>query len=319
MADEHIVFFATDIHGSEVCFRKWLNAAQGYGADVLVMGGDITGKAIVPLHPRNGSWHARWRGEAVTLAGDGQVAAFERRVADAGAYIWRCDPDEADERFADDAATDALFERLATERIRGWVELADERLGASGAAAYAIAGNDDPEAVDEALAAGKRLVHADRRVVWIDDWLPMLSFGDSTPTPWDSPRELPEEEYGRVLDDLAADLPDPEQAIFNVHMPPYDSALDMAPEIDEELRVRYSPAGEVRQAPVGGRAVRAAIERFQPLLGLHGHVHESRGRAKLGRTVCFNPGSDYTQGVLRGLIVRLSRRRGVRDYVFTAG
>jgi Icc-related predicted phosphoesterase len=319
MPDDRVLFFATDVHGSEVCFRKWLNAAEGYGADVLVLGGDITGKVIVPVHPRNGSWYARWRGEEVTLDGEGELRAWERRVADDGAYAWRCDPDEADATFADEAATEALFERLAGERMRAWVALADERLAMSGASAYAIAGNDDPEAVDAALAAGRRLVHADRRVVWIDDWLPMLSLGDSTPTPWASPRELPEEEYARTLEELAAELPEPERAIFNVHVPPYDSALDLAPELDDELRVRYSAAGEARQVPVGCRAVRAAIERLQPLVGLHGHVHESRGRAKLGRTVCFNPGSDYTHGVLRGLLLRLSPRRGVRDYLFTTG
>ena len=147
----------------------------------------------------------------------------------------------------------------------------------------------------------------------------MLSLGDSTPTPWDSPREIDEEEYGKVLEQLAAELDVPEGAIFNLHVPPYDSTLDLAPELDEELRVRYSVTGEPKHAPVGARAVRDAIERYQPLAGLHGHVHESRGRAKIGRTVCFNPGSDYQQGVLRGVLLRLSPNRGIRDFTFTTG
>jgi len=162
-------------------------------------------------------------------------------------------------------------------------------------------------------------VNADRRVVWLDDWLPMASFGDSTPTPWDSPRELPEDEYEREVELLVSGLDDFERAIFNLHVPPYDSALDLAPELDDELRVRYTVAGDARTAPVGGKAVREAIERYQPLVGLHGHVHEGRGRARIGRTICFNPGSDYQQGVLRGVLLRLSSKRGVRDFTFTTG
>jgi Icc-related predicted phosphoesterase len=319
MASDILLFFATDIHGSEACFRKWLNAADGYGADVLVMGGDLTGKVVVPFHRRNGSWLARWRDDEVRLESRDEVAAFCRRVADAGAYAWESEPQEAENALADEDAAERLFSRLAAERVAKWVELAEERLAARAGRAFIIAGNDDPPEVDAALRHARALVHCDRRVVWIEDWLPMLSLGDSTPTPWNSPRELPEEEYEQVLAALLEQLGDPGRAVFNLHMPPFGSNLDLAPELDAELRVRYSAVGEMRQAPVGGRAVRAAIERHQPLLGLHGHVHESRGRAKIGRTLCFNPGSDYVQGVLRGVLVRVSAKRGVRDYVFTAG
>lgn len=319
MARDILLFFATDIHGSEACFRKWLNAAEGYGADVLVMGGDLTGKVVVPFHRRNGVWEARWRDDEVRLESEQEVAAFCRRVADAGAYAWEADPEEAAGTLADDEAADRLFARLASERVADWVELAEERLAARAGRAFIIAGNDDPPDVDDSLRRARALVHCDRRVVWIEDWLPMLSLGDSTPTPWNSPRELPEAEYEQALAGLLGQVGEPERAVFNLHLPPYGTPLDVAPELDEELRVRYSAVGEVRQVSVGGRAVRTAIERHQPLLGLHGHVHESRGRAKIGRTVCFNPGSEYGQGVLRGVLVRISPKRGVRDYVFTSG
>ena len=196
--------------------------------------------------------------------------------------------------------------------------LADERLDPS-VQAFVIAGNDDAAEVDLALAGGTRMQLAEGRVTWIDDWLPMISYGDSTPTPWDSPREVSEETYGAHLDALIDELDDVSHAIFNLHVPPHDTQLDMAPALDEQLRVRYSTAGDMMMAPVGSRAVRERIEREQPLLTLHGHVHESRGRVKLGRTVCFNPGSDYQQGILRGVLVRASARKGVRDYAFTTG
>jgi Icc-related predicted phosphoesterase len=119
--------------------------------------------------------------------------------------------------------------------------------------AFVIAGNDDAAEVDEALASGTRMRLAEGHVNWIDDWLPMISYGDSTPTPWDSPREVSEEEYGQRLDAMIAELDDPGRAVFNLHVPPYDTQIDMAPALDAELRVRYSTAGDMLLAPVGSQ------------------------------------------------------------------
>lgn len=316
---DRLLFFATDVHGSERCFRKWLNAAEGYGADLLVLGGDLTGKVIVPVHRANGGFVSRWHDADHHLDGPDALADFERQVADSGGYTWVCDPDEAAETFADDAATEHLFATLASERVARWVELAELRLAGGATRAFVIAGNDDPPEVDDALDSGRALENADRRVAWLDDWLPMVSLGDSTPTPWNSPREIDEEQYARDLEGLIGQLEDPRRAVFNLHVPPYDSSLDLAPELDAQLRVRYSAVGEPKLAPVGGKAVRAAIERHQPLVGLHGHVHEGRGRAKIGKTACFNPGSLYQRGVLSGVLLRIAQRKGLRDFTFTSG
>jgi Icc-related predicted phosphoesterase len=319
MSRDRYLFFATDVHGSSRCFRKWLNAAEAYGADVLILGGDITAKSIVPIERRNGGWAAHWRDEAYVLEGETEVASFEAQLSDLGAYGWRTTAEEAAALVGDEEAEHRLFTRLATERLREWVALAATRLASGRATAFAMAGNDDPPEVDEAFAGGGgALVLCDRRTVWIDDWLPMISMGDSTPTPWHTPRELPEPEYGAALEELVAQLDDASRAIFNLHCPPRGCEIDLAPELDAELNVQYS-LGEMRYAPVGSSAVRTAIERYQPLVGLHGHVHEGRGRHRLGRTECFNPGSDYKQGVLRGLVLRLSEKKGLRDYTFTMG
>lgn len=318
MARDRLLFFATDVHGSEACFRKWLAAARAYGADTLLMGGDLTGKVIVPVHARNGRHEARWRGAEHRLESRADLVAFARRVADAGAYVWHTEPDEAARAFADEQGTERLFAELTAERVREWVELAEDRL-TDDVQAYIMPGNDDPTDVDAALDRGARLRNAEQRVVWLDEWLPMVSYGDSTPTPWDSPREVSEEEYRRRVEQLVAELDDPSRAVLNLHVPPYGSRLDLAPALDEGKRVRYTAAGDTLLAPVGGHSVRECIERLQPRLGLHGHVHEARGRAKIGRTVCFNPGSDYQQGVLRGVLVRVSPKAGVRDYTFTTG
>ena len=313
-----LLFFATDLHGSEACFRKFLSAARVYGADTLIMGGDITGKLIVPVHPARGGHVARWRDVEHALATAAELEAFVRTVADAGGYAWLAERDEAAATFGDEDATEALLIRLAAERVRAWVRLADERV-AGGVQAFAMPGNDDASEIDAALAGGERLRATHGTVAWLDDWLPMVSYGDSTPTPWDSPREVTEETYAARLDELIALLERPGDAIFNIHVPPYGTQLDLAPELDAELRVRYGAAGDVLMSPVGSHAVRAAIEQAQPVASLHGHVHESPGRARLGRSVCFNPGSDYRSGVLRGVLVRVSRNRGVTDYAFTTG
>lgn len=318
MAKDRLIFFATDVHGSEVCFRKWLAAAKAYGADTLIMGGDITGKVIVPVLARSSGYVTHWHGQELYLETEGELAAFTREVADAGAYTWHAAPEQVAEVFADDDATEALFARLTAERVRDWVALAEDRLG-DDVQAFMIPGNDDAAEVDAELDRGTRLRNAEQRVVWLDDWLPMVSYGDSTPTPWDSPREVSEETYRSRVEALIAQLDDPARAVMNLHVPPHDSQLDMAPALDEERRVRYSAAGDMLMAPVGGHSVREVIERHGPLLGLHGHVHEGRGRSKIGRTVCFNPGSDYQQGILRGVLVRVSPRKGVRDFTFTTG
>jgi uncharacterized protein len=318
MARDRLLFFTTDMHGSEACFRKFLSAGRVYGADTLIMGGDITGKVVVPVHPAPHGHVARWRDTDHELATAAELGAFVRAVADAGGYAWLAERDEAAAIFADADATEALLIRLAAERVRAWVRLADDRLG-DGVQGFAIPGNDDANEIDAALAGGERLRAANATVAWLDDWLPMVSCGDSTPTPWDSPREVTEEAYAARLDELIATLDRPGEGIFNLHVPPYGTQLDLAPALDSDRRVRYTAAGDMLMCSVGSHAVRAAIERTQPVASLHGHAHESRGRARLGRTVCFNPGSDYWSGVLRGVLVKVSPERGVADYSFTTG
>ncbi|MDX6513728.1 MAG: uncharacterized protein QOE36_3232, partial [Gaiellaceae bacterium] len=75
----------------------------------------------------------------------------------------------------------------------------------------------------------------------------------------------------------------------------------------------------VETTPVGSTAVRAALESYGPRLSLHGHIHESRGVARVGRTIAINPGSEYGEGILRGLIIDWDREAGEIDYQFTAG
>lgn len=312
-----VIYYASDVHGSDKCFRKFLNAAQFYGANVLVMGGDILGKAIVFLEEiRPGVYTALHHERTIELTSPTDLTAFEKTMSDAGLYPYRCQPGEP-ERLRVSGEIDVLFERLMRERLQAWVTLADERLARSGVRCYIMGGNDDPPEVLAVLRNGRVVVDPDEQVVQLDDHSQMLSLGWSNPTPWHTPRECSEDELGRRIDALMVEVQRPEAAVMNLHVPPYGSGLDDAPELDASLRVQAS-LGQTRFKPVGSTAVRAAIERYQPLLGLHGHVHEAHASCKIGRTVCINPGSDFGEGVLHGALVTLNNGK-LKGYQMVSG
>jgi Icc-related predicted phosphoesterase len=305
------IYYAGDIHGSEQCWRKFLNAAGFYDAEVLILGGDLTGKALVPIVERRpGEWvaHALGRDELVTT--EEGLVELEKRVRFNGFYPYRCSTDEyrqldSDERFREHIIGTAM--KLELER---WMALADEKLAKSSVRCLVMPGNDDDFEIDTIIDRAGRIENPDGRVIPIDGYQ-LLSSAWANPTPWNSPRELPEDELETKLDELAATLDPNLPAIFNLHCPPYDSGLDMAPQLTDDLRV-VRKGGEQVLVPVGSRAVRSLIERHQPLLGLHGHIHESRNAITIGRTLCLNPGSLYAEGVIDGVLVDLDGDRVVR-------
>jgi uncharacterized protein len=297
------LFYAGDVHGSERCFRKFLNAAAFYDADVLIMGGDITGKVMTPLvEERPGRYTATVFGRTEKAKRPRDVEELEEQIRFNGFYPYRCTPEEYDRLAAEEAYREEVMSQVMLEGVRRWTQLADERLAGSSVRCLIMPGNDDELAIDEVLAS-ERVENPDGRVVRVGDYQ-LLSSSWANPTPWDSPREEPEEQlaarFERIASELDPDLP----SLFNLHVPPYETGLDTAAELDESLGV-VTAGGQPNLVPVGSRAVRDVITKYQPLLGLHGHIHESRNVAKLGRTTCINPGSNYADGVLDGALVEL--------------
>jgi uncharacterized protein len=148
----------------------------------------------------------------------------------------------------------------------------------------------------------------------------MISLGWSNPTPWDTPRETDEDHLSTMLEEAIAPLEDPQAAIFNIHVPPKDSTLDSCPKLDTSV---WPPApvlhaGEPEMHGAGSSAVAEAIRRHQPLLSLHGHIHESSAVNRIGRTICINPGSEYQDAALLGAIVALTPGKVVH-YQLTRG
>lgn len=311
------LFYATDVHGSERCFRKFLNAAEFYGADAVLLGGDITGKAIVPLVASNGRYEGQFLGDQVSVAEGEELEELEKRIANTGYYAWRCTREEHDAVEQDPSAQHDLFIGLIVDRVRAWTELAAERLGPKGIPCFINAGNDDPREIDNALDEAKWVKFLEGRVVELPDGTQVASCGYANMTPWACPRDISEEELGARLEAAISHLDDPASAIFNFHCPPYDTGIDAGPKLREDFSVTAG-AGGIEMHPVGSTACRAAIMRYQPPLGLHGHLHESRGATKLGRTICINPGSEYTEGILRGALIELHQGK-VKSHQFTTG
>jgi Icc-related predicted phosphoesterase len=310
-------YYASDIHGSELLWRKFLGAARFYGAEVLIMGGDIAGKAVVPIIERDGALYAP------EVTGDkafreDELPQLERRVRDLGLYPHRMTSDELVMTHADTSATSALFLRVMQQTLRRWLDLAAERLDLARTRLFVMLGNDDDPALRQILAESPAVVDPEDTVVELGEGIQMLSCGMANPTPWHSPREMPEEQLQMHLEELARQLYDPSRAVFNLHVPPVRTSLDTAPVLNEDM----SPViqgGSVLMGSAGSEAVRAVIETYQPLIALHGHIHESRGVTRLGKTVCVNPGSEYSEGVLHGALLELDGKKGLRRYQLTSG
>ena len=317
------LFYASDIHGSEPTYRKFLTAARFYEVDALVFGGDLMGKLLIPIVRDAGhTWRARLQGSDHHLTSKEELAQFTDKLATLGFYSFECDPDEYLWYEGNQERIDQKFDALAKERLAAWVELAEERLAGTHVRVYLCGGNDDTDNVLAALdeTAEDRVVNCENRVVELDDEHVMVTVGYSTPTPWDTPREKTDEELADIIGQAVASIKDPARAVFNFHCPPLNSGLDTCLKLDASV---WPPAPViVKGQPVhygaGSQAVADALQQHQPTVGLHGHIHEARGAARYGRTHALNPGSEYGEGILRGVIVAI-RAGEVVGHQFTSG
>lgn len=309
------VFFATDIHGSERCYRKFLAAARAYEADALILGGDIAGKGLVPIREENGTLSATVRGDSVTVprSDEERLRAEINRL---GFYSVIAGDDEVQRIEADRGHREAVFKDEIKKQVQAWCELAAERLPA-GVRCVITPGNDDPREIDAVLKAAERVDSPEGELFELGPVL-LASCGDVTPTPWNTEREYSEEELAGRLARILDAAPAGGRVVVNFHNPPYSSGLDFAAELDANL-TPVLRGGRPSIIPVGSHAVREAISKYRPVVGLHGHIHESRAAQKIGPTLCLNPGSDYSADVLRGVIVDFAADGSFLDFLFTTG
>ncbi len=308
------MFFATDIHGSEICWKKFLNAAAFYKADLVVLGGDVTGKVMVPIVAYPGYWEVTIRGERRRLETREELLEAERQLRDRGSYPAIVTQDELDSLSTEDAVTER-FNAEMTRALDRWLDMADGKLRGGAIPCVLNGGNDDIFEIDPILEAAPCVTFAEGKVLDLDGFT-MVSMGWTNPTPWNTHREAPEDELAARIDAIAGLVPDPSRTIFNFHAPPYGTGLDEAPALDESMRPVH---GGAVLKPVGSTAVRDAIKRYQPPLSVHGHIHESRGVARIGRTLTVNPGSSYGDGVLQAALIDLNPKNGKVKHVLVNG
>lgn len=314
---ERTIFFASDLHGSEVCFKKFVAAAAFYKADQLLLGGDISGKVVVPIVRADGGYVAQFHGQGELITESG-LADFESRAWNSGLYTEVMDPDEYQNYLDHPEQLDVLFERVMRRTVKRWIDYAHTKLADTPVTILNAPGNDDPMQVDDVIRehGGERFRYIEGEIVEIAPGMEMLSTGYTNVTPWQTHREYPEDQIKAHLKAMTDRLENPETAIFNIHVPPYKSRLDTAPLLGQDLKVKTS-AGAQMTAPVGSTAVREAIETVQPLLGLHGHIHESGGSVKIGRTTAINVGSEYGEGILRGILLTVGNGKLLRYQAVT--
>ncbi len=312
------IFFATDLHGSEICFKKFVNAAKFYNADILILGGDLTGKVIVPIiEQNNGTFKADVIGSIRIARTKEELQQIEKDITNSGYYASQLKEEEYKQLSENPEKLKDLFLEMQLKVLRRWINMAEEKLKGTNVGFYVTGGNDDPIEIEKILDSSNVVTNSGEKLVQINAHHEMISSGYSNMTPWKCPRDIPEETLAEIIDKMASQVKNMKNCIFNLHVPPYNSGIDSAPRLDKDLKPVYV-RGEPEMIPVGSTAVRAAIEKYQPLLGLHGHIHESKGSIKIGQTLCLNPGSEYYQWLLKGILVNLDEKK-IKGYQFISG
>jgi Icc-related predicted phosphoesterase len=310
------LFFATDIHGSDICWSKFLNAGKFYEADVLILGGDMTGKAVVPfVHQGGSNYKVTLLEQVFQITNEDEMTDMRKKVRSRGYYPYLTSPDEIGELDKNPERVHEIFKQEVLRIVQQWMDLADKKLDGTELKVFCSPGNDDMNEVDDIIRSSKRVLLVEGLVTQLDAHHEMIASGWSNRTPWNTEREEDEDQLAVRYEAMISKLKDPKNAIFNIHVPPYKSGLDEAPELDKDLRPVLAGNSMI---PVGSKALRTAIEKSQPLLGLHGHIHEGRGTTRIGKTLCINPGSLYEQGILQGALVALGKNK-IENFVLTAG
>lgn len=302
-----------DVHGSTHLWTKWIKTPEHYDVDVIMLCGDLTGKSLTPLVEQNdGSYTTYYFDKEWNLKNETEIKEMEDKIASAGGYSIRCTKSEMDELKSNPVKVDEIMEERIEKRMKEWLNLLVERINTDEVSVVVMPGNDDTKNIDSIIKSYDDVIYPLKKVVDIDGF-ELISMDYSSPTPWDTPRETSEEGLKKKIEKEVDRLSDPKRSIFNFHCPPYNTDLDKAPELTEDKEI-VTTGGEPEVEYVGSKSVREMEEKYQPVLGLHGHIHESHGEDKINETLILNPGSEYNKGILRGFVVNLSQKKGIESY-----
>lgn len=305
--DSFKIFFTADVHNSELVLRRFLSIPKHYDVDILILSGDLTGKAIIPIIDLGEEkYQYTFKGKTETVHGHEQLKNALSELRNRGLYTHICTKDELEELKNKPDEVDRLFKKLICETMQEWVRSVEEHVP-SEKSVIIMPGNDDIFDIDPVIQKSDRVVYPLNKLVELPLGYGMISIDYVNPTPWNTPRESDEKTLWKMLEDKTKLVDrDWRKIICSFHPPPYNTKLDLAPKLDKNLRPVYS-FGELEKENVGSKSVRKFFEKYNPLLGLHGHIHESPGSDKVGETIVFNPGSEYSAGILKGLIIELDK------------
>ncbi|QXJ31509.1 metallophosphoesterase family protein [Saccharolobus shibatae] len=293
------ILFSSDLHASYTVFKKFINAGKIYKVNALIIGGDIAGKTLLPIIDL-GNNNYNIQDKIITSS---ELNSFIERFKSEGIYYAILSKNEYEEASQNKKAQDELFKKAIIATIREWMKIAEERLKDYKIPIFINLGNDDPEYLFEVLKESEIFKVGEGEVFDFKGY-EIISYGYVNPTPWNTFREKKEEEIYNDLSKIVSKITNYSKAIYNFHAPPYNTNLDNAPLLDENLKPIVR-GGEIVYTHVGSKSIRRIIEETNPLLGLHGHIHESRGFDKVNNTVVINPGSEYNSGLLHAALVIL--------------
>lgn len=312
------VLYGSDFHGSDVVYRKFLAASFQYQADVLVVGGDVTGKAMIPIiNQGSGKYTSSLFGKDLHASSAEDLEKIKKEVSSVGFYPIVIDQDEANDLENSPEKMAVRFEHEMCERVREWMLLADEKLTPKNKTLYFMAGNDDLMSIDSTIAEFKNIHNPDMARFEIDGGFEIVGLSYANMTPWHCARDLEEEDLQDKLTQLSGLIQNPETTIAVLHVPPYNSSLDTCPELDKNLKI-ITQGGQVVMKAAGSPSVKAFIDNVQPMLSLHGHIHESPGHVRIGRTLAINAGSEYAEAILKAAIVNLENGK-IKGHMLISG
>jgi len=310
------MFFAVDVHGSTAVWRKWVNVVNIYNVDVLILAGDLTGKAVVPIFDKNGLYETTVLGQKYTAKTKEELQRIEDMIENMAYYYSVMTQDEANEISKDPKKVDALFKNAMIERLKKWLNLLLEKVDTKRVISIVMPGNDDEQYIDGTIKsyADRNIIYPLDKTVALPHNYELVSHEFVNPTPWNTPREAKEDKLYKIVEEKIkkSNVKNFAKTIFNFHCPPHNTNLDLAPKLDKNMKIVYV-GGKPMMIHVGSTAIRKLIEEYQPLLGLHGHIHESYASDKIGKSVVLNPGSEYTEGILRGFFIEFDSD-GLKNY-----
>jgi Icc-related predicted phosphoesterase len=318
MKNAERIVYGSDFHGSDTVFRKFIASGIQYKANVLMVGGDVTGKAMIPvIHQGQGRYLGSWFGKETLTTTPEELEKVKKDISNVGFYPIVLEKDEAQELEGNPEKMTARFEQEMCQRVREWMQLAEQKLTPQKILLYFMAGNDDLISIDDVVAEFKFVHNPDMTHSKIEGGYEVIGLSNANMTPWHCARDVEEDELEQKLNTLAGMIQNPERAIAMLHVPPVDSGLDICPELDKNLKI-VTEGGQVVLKSAGSASVRSFIKKVQPMLSLHGHIHESPGHVHIGRTLAINAGSEYAEAILKAAIINLEDGR-VKGHLLISG